>query len=303
MPHIEKIQFDSLLSEKFFKQQQVIDEILPDSSETLKEFLKSPKGKEFKRCCAELIDNLIAWIKNYLLPDDKSAIIAIDKLKNFKEICTQYEGEDEAANSDYYDLYRQGIPLLALIVNTPIPLDARKELMSDLISDDMLAPESALTCIAITYSQLINLNSKISEALPPLDNDLIEFLDSPKGKEFLKFFASCVDELIQWSDSNLQGKEKNDTVNALQRFKEIYTKDKRSEETAARYLRMYREGTYRLMHLAQLMQDGAILLATRQSVIRNMTIPGNLTVCSDGAYSRIDSAATNYWPVKTYLRH
>jgi ankyrin repeat protein len=287
MPDTEKIQFDSLLSKKFFKQESVIDEMLPDSPETLKEFLKSRKGKEFKRCCAELIDNLIAWIENHHLPD---AIIAIDRLKNFKKICTQYEGEDEAANSDYYDLY-QCIPLLALIVNTPMPLDARKELMLDLISDNMATPEAALICIALVYEKLINLNLKISGMLPPLNNNLIKFLGSPKGKEFLNFFASCVDGLIQWSESNLlQGEEKNEIVNNLKRFKEIYTKKTPQEETAARYLRMYREGTYRLMHLAHLMQDGSILLATRQNVIKNMAIRGNLTVCSDGAYSRIDSA-------------
>jgi hypothetical protein len=288
---VEGIEFDPLFSKEFFKKKHSIEGIPPslEDKDTFEDFLKSKKGKELKKFFGGLMDTLIKWTNENLQQEQELASI-IEKLENLKKTIIEYDGRDETKNSYYYDLYSQGVPALAAIVNQPIPQKSRQDLIEDLILNLNTTNTDVLAHITIVYDHVLNEASKIEKALPSPQDDLAVFLKNDKGLEFKKFFAEIVDELIQWSNDNLQG-EKDSVVTPLTNFKNIYTSyEGGNEGLNPHYLIMYRQGTLALIHIAHLLRDQSIPLAMRQSVIKNMTAQPNITVCTDGAYSHIDSA-------------
>jgi ankyrin repeat protein len=294
---VKQIELDHLFSKEFFEKNHSIEEILPslEDKNKFEEFLISKKGKAIKRFFGGLMDNLIKWSKENLQQDQDSII---EKLENFKKTSIEYDGKNSVKT--YYDFYGQGVSALATIVNQPIPQKVRQDLIKDLILNLNTTNADVLTHIAIVYHHVLNEVSKIENTLPSPQDDLAVFLKNDKGRELKKFFAEIVDDLIQWSNDNLQEGEKDNVVVPLTNFKNIYTKyEGGSEVLNPHYLIMYRQGTLALIHIAHLMQGQSIPLATRRSVIQNMTAHPNITACADGAYSHIDSACNKLLACKS----
>jgi hypothetical protein len=123
----------------------------PQSPENLRQFLNSSDGARYKEVFKDSINRIAKWA-------NKNSIDSSQGFKFYKTY-TDYSGADPDMNKNLYPLYREGIPLLGMIVplleDEKIPLHFRQAQIKNMLSSfrNVCGP-GCHTHIANTYSKL-----------------------------------------------------------------------------------------------------------------------------------------------------
>src|SRR5262249_8859700 len=99
-----------------------------------------------------IVDQLAAWAT--------SQKINASKREEFQKKYLEYTGSDEEINEDYFHVYKEGITLLAAILellnDESIPLDARKNTTINLLDGLLVCGPGTYTNIQLAYTELLS---------------------------------------------------------------------------------------------------------------------------------------------------
>ncbi len=159
---------DSLLSDKFFgspkKSKEEVENkfSLPESKDTIQEYLESEKFEDFKKEAIECLEKLIEWVDEAWNEAEESDLkdSLVQTLNNFLD--THFLKRENIGKS-HYALYVEGVPTIPKILNllkiNALTLEAKKNIISHFI-------QGLEVCSGGSHTHIMDAHEQLSADIP-----------------------------------------------------------------------------------------------------------------------------------------